>query len=190
MKNDKQKLARQAIERANGGLDFLEECLRNKHGGTDVAWSRSWYILLSFNFELILNSLLILESDKKKRSDIIKDIKSVKPSHDFEKLSQKISNERLSSSGIKSIKKTQSRGFTAYIVKAINKKQIIVQDLVDVRYDFKKDNLRQIDPNEKDRIKEEIKSLQEIVRRIQNNIQDKPDRDGSMEHARKLSISP
>lgn len=170
VKNDKQRLAERAITRAICGLCFLEDYLRNRRGGTDAAYSRSWYILLSFNFELILNALLILESKEQKGPNIIRDIMGVKPMHDFEKLSKRISTQMLSNTGIKSIKKRQSGGFTEYVVKMTSRKNVIIQDLVDVRYDFKKDNLRKSDPNEISKIKKEIETLHKVAKSIQKLI--------------------
>ncbi|MCC6323177.1 hypothetical protein IT400_00090 [Candidatus Nomurabacteria bacterium] len=51
MEYNKYELTKRAIARASSGLHFLNDCLFNKKGGTDPAYSRSWYILLSFNFE-------------------------------------------------------------------------------------------------------------------------------------------
>jgi len=55
-------LAQRVITRASSGLYFIEDILRNRGDSTDGAYSRSWYVLLSFNFELILNALIALES--------------------------------------------------------------------------------------------------------------------------------
>jgi mevalonate kinase len=168
--DDKLKLAEGATSRANGGLYFIDEWLRlmeNRYKGTDIIYSRSLYILFSHSFELILNSLFILASSKQKGSEIIKDIISIKPPHDLEKLSKKIPNNTLFKIGIRDIKKSQSKGFVEYIVNMIDKEKIVVQDLVDVRYDFKKGNLRQLDLNEADRIKKEVEILHELVKKIQ-----------------------
>ena len=54
--NENKILAKGAIFRANSGFWFLEECLTRIHrGSTDAAFSRSLYILFSYNFnDLIL----------------------------------------------------------------------------------------------------------------------------------------
>lgn len=163
------KLAQRAILRASTGLYFLEDCLRNRSGGTDGAYSRSWYLLLSYNFELILNALICYESKKDSVDEIIDEIRKTKPSsHDYEKLSKKISENLLKQVGITSVKKI-SNNFTEYIVSLENDNKIVIQDLIDVRYDFKKDSLRDYDSTEVSRIKKELKDLRKII----NNIKEK-----------------
>ena len=75
-KSEKYILAERAVFRANSGLYFLEECLALIHkGGTDPAFSRSLYILFSYNFELILKSRILLASELISRKDLIEKIK-------------------------------------------------------------------------------------------------------------------
>lgn len=157
------KLAQRAITRASTGLDFIEEMLLFVSDSTDSAYSRSWYILLSFNFELILNALIALESKGVTNEEVIKDITSVRPSHDFEKLSKVIGPELLKKIGIISVKKQSAGGFTEYMVTMHDGNKVYVQDLIDVRYDFKKDDLREPDPQEIPRIKNELKSLRSVI---------------------------
>jgi len=156
-------LAQRAITRASSGLYFIDEIIRFRGDSTDGAFSRSWYVLLSFNFELILNSLIALESKGKSNQEVMKDIMSVRPAHDYEKLFQKISTELLSEVGLISIKKQSKNGFIQYEVFFKDGSEAYIQDLVDVRYDFKKDNLRSPDPNEIPRIKKESKSLRSVI---------------------------
>lgn len=44
-----------------------------------------------------------------------------------------------------------------------DKKKVIVQDLIDIRYDFKKDNKRHIDPNEINKIKTGIQIFKQLI---------------------------
>lgn len=169
---DKALLVDRALHRAITGLYFLEDYMRDKSGGTDGAYSRSWYILLSYNFELILDSLVLFASEKNTRNELINELVSVRPTHDYEKLSKKVPDQLLLSVGIQSIKKESMNGFVQYRASLTNGRCVVVQDLVDVRYDFKKDSYRSIDPNEKDRIKVEITDLQEIIKKIQKSVAD------------------
>lgn len=161
--NYKNILADRALSRAEGGLSFLEECLRYKHGGTDFAWSRSWLILFSYNFELILCALFIIDGDKENKEDIIKNILNVKRQHCYDKLSKEISKNTLLKAGIKSVKKNINNNFIEYIIEMTDKKKVIVQDLIDIRYDFKKDNKRHIDPNEINKIKTGIQIFKQLI---------------------------
>ena len=149
-------LAQRAISRASSGLYFIDEIIRFRGASTDGAFSRSWYVLLSFNFELILNALIALESKGKTNQEVMKDIMSVRPPHDYEKLFHKISPRLLNEVGLISIKRKIKNGFIEYEVAFKDGNKAYIQDLVDVRYDFKKDNLRNPDPDEIPRIKKEI----------------------------------
>ncbi len=160
MQNTKGKiLAQRAIGRASSGLYFIDEIIRFRGDSTDLAYSRSWYILLAFNFELILNALIAFESKGATKDDVIKDIMKVKPPHDFEKLFQSVSPKLLASVGFVSVKKQSNGGFVEYEVLMSDGNKIHIQDLIDVRYDFRKDELRKSDPQEIPRIKSELRSL-------------------------------
>ncbi len=157
------ELAKKAVGRGSSGLYFVDDILRNKNGGTDRAFSRSWYILLSFNFELILKAILILENISNVEKEILNSIKS----HDLDSLSKSIAVESLQKYGISDIKKEVNNSFISYIIKmSEDRGNIIIEDLIDIRYDFEKDKLRNQDPNEIDRIKNEIKLLLLVVDEI------------------------
>lgn len=160
-KDIKQVLAERALSRASGGLYYLNDIMRNVQGGTDGAYSRSRYILLAYNFELILNALFILASKKTTREDIIRELILASKNHDFEKLFNRI--PVLLRFGINKVQKDKSNGFIEYRVELDNKNKIVVQDLIDVRYDFKKDILRGINPNEAADIKSAITAFIEIT---------------------------
>ena len=163
MENIGKTLAQRAIGRAGSGLYFIEDILHSRGDSTDVAYSRSGYVLLSFNFELILNALIAFESVGSTNEDVIKDILKVRPPHNFEKLSQNISPELLKKVGIVSVKKQDNGGFVEYEVVMHDDSKIYIQDLIDVRYDFKKDALRKTDAHEIPRIKKELQSLKVVV---------------------------
>lgn len=156
-------LAQRAIGRAGSGLYFIEEILQSRGDSTDSAYSRSGYVLLSFNFELILNALIAFESKGTTNEEVVKDIMKVRPSHDFEKLFQNISPELLKKVGLVSVRKQSNGGFVEYEAIMHDGNKIYIQDLIDVRYDFKKDKLRKPDPQEIPRIKNELQSLKSVV---------------------------
>lgn len=156
-------LAQRAIGRASSGLYFIEEILQSRGDSTDAAYSRSWYVLLSFNFELILNALIAFESNGATNAEVIQDIMKVRPSHDFEKLCQNVSTDLLNKVGLVSVRKQSNGGFIEYEAVMHDGNKIYIQDLIDVRYDFKKDELRKTDPQEIPRIKKELQSLKSAV---------------------------
>jgi hypothetical protein len=157
------ELAKKAVGRGSSGLYFIDDILRNKKGGTDSAFSRSWYILLSFNFELILKAILILENQKNSKQEILNSIKG----HNLVSLSKVINDISLKKYGIDNIKKQTDNNFIFYIVEiSDNRGSVIIQDLIDVRYDFEKEQLRNSESNEINRIKNEIKLLLSVVDEI------------------------
>ncbi|MEK7561106.1 MAG: hypothetical protein AAB539_04085 [Patescibacteria group bacterium] len=162
-KDQKYFLVNRITERAKSGLNFLYEVLTTIHtGGTDAAFSRSCYILFSYNFELILKSWIILNRNETVKMDLLRGLSS----HDLEKLSKEIPENKLVDIDIESIKKKEDNGFIEYAVKMVDDREIVVQDLVDVRYDFVKDNLRGTDRNEGNRMREEVDLLLRIVKKI------------------------
>lgn len=157
------ELAKKALGRGSSGLYFIIDILRDKKGGTDLAFSRSWYILLSFNFELILKSILILESKLDSKEKILRSIKS----HNLNELSEIISKEDLEKYGIRKITTNVINSFIQYEVEIVNDKgTILIEDLIDIRYDFERENLRNVDSDEINRIKKEIKLLLSVVDKI------------------------
>jgi hypothetical protein len=162
-KTEKEVLATRAVSRAKSALNFLDECLECFYKGeTDFAYSRSMYILMSYSFELILKSRLLLASNQTERESLIKEIKS----HDLRALSRKLSENELRSINIKSIQRKNNSGFIEYIIEMIDGGKVVIQDLIDVRYDFEKDNFRKIESNEPARIKGEIDILYKVVTKI------------------------
>lgn len=162
-KGMKYELVNNAINRAKSGLDFLEECIECFHtGGTDPAYSRSLYIIFSYSFELILKSKLILGRNETEKEKLLKGINS----HDLEKLSRELSSDALGDISVKNIHKKQDADFIKYEVEITDGRKIRIDDLVDVRDDFEKDALRQIDANEANRMREEIRIFREMVSKI------------------------
>ena len=160
----KKEIADRMISRAESGFYFLEDFLRDKHGGTDAVFSRSLYILLSYNSELILKSWLVLNSTTSNIDDLEKELKN--SLHDFEKISGKFAGNGLSDIGIKSITMTKQKSFIEYIVETSDDSKVLVQDFTNVRYDFISDDLRNIDGYEMDRMKTEIESLLQVIKVI------------------------
>ena len=160
----KKEIADRMLSRGESGLYFLEEFLHDKQGGTDPVFSRSLYILLSYNFELILKSLLVLNSGALSIEGLEKEL--IGYLHNFQKISEKLTQNRLSYIGIKNIARTQQKAFIEYVVETNDGAKILVQDFKNVRYDFMSDDLRNIDCHEVSRIKQEIKSLLVIVKQI------------------------
>ncbi|MBI2109287.1 MAG: hypothetical protein HYT93_03905 [Parcubacteria group bacterium] len=167
-KDKKSILAERAVFRANSGFLFIDACLEHFHrGGTDAAYSRSLYVLFSYNFELMLKSRILLASSLNSREELLEDIKS----HDLKLLSKKLSSEALKKIDIMSIEKIKESGFVKYVVNLIDGRQIILQDFTDVRYDFGKDALRNVDQEESKKMKNDIETLLKITKKIMEMVQ-------------------
>lgn len=164
-KSEKELLAERAVFRANSGIHFLDECLTHIHkGGTDAAFSRSVYILFSYNFELILKSRILLASNMTDRKELVKVIKS----HNLETLSKMLSPEELKSINISTVQRVVNSGFVEYLVEILDGCRITFQDFIDVRYDFEKDYLRNIDIAESARMRKEVEILLRMTKQIMN----------------------
>jgi hypothetical protein len=162
-------LAFRARSRAKTGLYFIERCLSSRSGGTDSADSRSLYLLLSVNFELLLNCLYIVSRLAGSPDEIVGELKGIKPNHDFKAISDKISSEVLNRAGIKAIKKNHIGGLTNYTILLTSGEEVTLEDLLDVRYDYTKEDLRKVDSQEFDRLKREVKALLALSHKIDSD---------------------
>lgn len=159
--------ARNALLRSHCGFLFIDEILYKIHtGGTDAAWSRSVYLLMSYNFELLLKGLIIYYSDLE--FSVLRSDKKFK-SHNFEQLFNLLSKDVQNEYGILQIKKVISN-FVTYEVTAKGHLKIVLEDFVDVRYDFEKPYLRAGDKTESERIKKEVDFFLNIINKINDLI--------------------
>ncbi len=165
--DEKNEIAKRAIMRAKSGLNFLQDialpCVRS---GTDAAYSRSIYVLLSYNMELLLSALFILGSNSNSKSKIINSLKAASKLHNLQSLFYSIPKEFRF--GIMSVTRKNVNEFVKYEVK-IQNSSIIIEDFIDVRYDFKEGKLRALDKNEGNRLKESVEVLLNFVNNVINN---------------------
>lgn len=159
-----------AIHRASGGFYFLLECLEQIHrGATDAAYSRSAYILLSYYCELLLEAylLLLLKDDySRQTAEELSDLLRGKRNHDLKELSEKIGTEDLEKLGISKIDIDTKNDLKRYVINLSDGEKIIAEDSVTVRYDFKYDRRRDIDPDESGRMKGEIEHLLKMTKKV------------------------
>jgi len=165
--NIKNELAKRAIIRAQSGLYFLlDVVLPHIQGSTDAAYSRSAYILLSFNTELVLSAFFILGSKKTLEQDIIKDLIVASKLHNLESLFSKIPKKFRFD--IQNITKKKVGEFEQYDIK-ISNAVITIEDFTDVRYDFKKSALRSLDQNEGQMLKNATTILVNLCTKMISN---------------------
>lgn len=97
---EKYKYAYSLTSAASVGLSFIEDSLSNTiNETTDNAYLRSFYILLSYNFELILKSRVVMIGDFIDKDKMNYDLRKL--GHDIEKIKNKLGNINLSDLGIK-----------------------------------------------------------------------------------------
>jgi hypothetical protein len=159
--------AAKALHRASGGFNFILESLECIHrGGTDAAYSRSVYILMSYHAELVFEAYLLIQDThlQKKESELISSLKG-RHNHDLKELADKIGPAALLALGINNVQSETKNDLKRYVITLDNDK-IIIEDLESVRYDFKYDKLRDIDNNESIRMKREVGDLLRITKAI------------------------
>lgn len=145
---EKYKYAYRFTSIASTGLCFIEDSLtRIMNNATDRAYLRSFYILLSYNFELILKSrLVMLENfaNKKAIDDGLREL-----GHDIKKIGERLGDTNLKNLGIKEIAENDQ-----YKITTTENKDIYIENFTKIRYDFLDDVMRNVDNQEHERIKE------------------------------------
>lgn len=133
------------ITRAETGLYFLEHFLYNGNA-KDAAWFRSICILLSYSFELILKARVTSISKYNKKEELEKELRDL--GHDIVGISAYLGEKELENLGIKSIKNRNTSNFVGYIITTTDNKEIVIEDFIEIRYDFMNDSLRNFEENE------------------------------------------
>jgi len=153
---EKYKIAFRMTSRASTGLSFIEDYLM-EHFTTDSAYPRNFYILLSYNAELILKSRVVMMGNFIDKDEVDKKLKSL--SHDILKISKALGDDELMRLGIKEITQNGNQ----YKITTIDGRGTIIEDFADIRYDFIDGKVRTIDDKEHERVKEYIDTLFTIL---------------------------
>lgn len=156
---EKYKYAYKFTSIASTGLTFIEDSLASIMGtATDLAFLRSFYMLLSYNFELILKSRIVMTgnfSDKSVMNDELR-----KLGHDITKIGNKLGVANLSVLGIKEIAENAQ-----YKIITADDKEIFIENFTKIRYDFLDDVMRNVDSREHERMKEYTRILTDVILR-------------------------
>jgi hypothetical protein len=136
----KDVLAFSAVSRAQTGFCFISRCLDNPPHGTlrieavSPPYSRQISILIAYNFELILDSLLFMSSLSNLEDDLIEEAKT---RHRLDLLWNKIKDTNTNDLfGIKNIGLKNKNIFIFYEVEFEDGRSVIVHDLNNIRYDL------------------------------------------------------
>lgn len=112
--------------------DFLQEDLcKFGNASADEPRLRLHYILLSYGFEMILKSRIVMLSDVQNEDQLNERLQKI--GHDFVKIANTLGND-LKNIGIIKIEPKKERKYKYFIVKMINGKQIRVENFTDIRY--------------------------------------------------------
>lgn len=160
---EKQKIAFCMTIRASQAIKFVKDYLGPRLDDIDEPWLRWLYILLSFAFELILKSRVVMLSNASDINQLDNELKSY--SHDFAKISRKLKQDELKKVGIKSV--ILNNAGSNYIVETTDCKKFNIEDFNDIRYDFINGKMRFVPRDEHKKINECAEVMLEISNKMQ-----------------------
>lgn len=164
-----------AISRAQSGFGFISRCLDEYPHGTLRAeavsppYSRQINILIAYNFELILNSLMFMGSSNNTENDLIEE---AKVGHRLDVLWNKI--KTTSTNNLFDINNIQLKNkdmFKFYEIEFVDGKRITLHDLNNIRYDindFRNKEETKLRPSVSD--EEDIVDAVEILGKLSKSI--------------------
>lgn len=156
---EKHKYAYKLTSVASTGLFFIEDSLASiMPDTTDLAFLRSFYMLLSYNFELILKSRIVMLGNFSDKSAINDELKKL--GHDINKIGEKLGKSNLKDLGIKEIAENNQ-----YKITTTENKKVYVENFTKIRYDFLDDVMHRADNQKHERIKEYVRTLTDVILR-------------------------
>ena len=156
---EKYKYAYKLTSVASTGLFFVEDSLANlMRNVTDFAFLRSFYMLLSYNFELILKSRIVMTGNFSDKNAINDELRTL--GHDIKKIGEKLGKDSLADLGVKEIGENNQ-----YKITTTDEKEFYIENFTKIRYDFLDDVMRNVDSEEHDRLKGYIKILTDVILR-------------------------
>ena len=142
------QISNNILARAESTLYFLEHAFKYANmRANDIAWQRSVLIMLSYAFELILKAKIVLTSTKENINDINQELKGL--GHNIQKILCELDDrDALPSMKITSYQVSKNGSFRQYEINFDDKKQLVVEDFVDIRYDYIETALREVASHE------------------------------------------
>jgi hypothetical protein len=165
----RKEIANRMLTRALTGLYFLEDFLC-RHSAKDGADFRSLCILLSYSFELTLKTAVVMTSESVIKDELEGELKDL--NHDIIKISRSFEKDDLNKIGIKSITSRNTNSFVGYIAKTCDDKEIVIENFIDIRYDFMNDSLRGLPENEE--FKTWVTETIGIANKIKKQVHERP----------------
>lgn len=145
---NKYQISNNILARANSTLYFLEHAFKFANmKANDVAWQRSVLIMLSYAFELILKAEIVITSTNEDSSGINQELKSF--GHNIQEILCELDNRgALPPMKIASYQVSNNGSFRQYEINFDDQKQLVVEDFVDIRYDYINTALRNVTSHE------------------------------------------
>ena len=137
---ERRKIALELWCRGSQPIKFVKEYVGANADTIDEPFLRSAYILLSFGFEMILKSRLVMISAAQNRDDLLEGIK--KFGHEIIKMDRALNQER-EKMGISTVEsKTEScrnpinrnDQYKYYAIKTLDDREIRIEDFNNIRY--------------------------------------------------------
>ncbi len=154
---EKYKYSRKLTCVVSTGLTFIEDSLEmTMNEATDLSYLRSFYMLMSYNFELILKSRIVMLEDFVDKNAMIARLKEL--GHNINEIAEALKVAGLEELGISKIEKNAQ-----YKITTTDSKKILVEDFIKIRYDFLDDVMRRVDNSEHKRLKEYMETLIGII---------------------------
>ena len=154
---EKYKYAFALTSVASTGICFIEDSLaRIMNDSTDCAFLRSFYILLSYNFELILKSRIVMLSSVAGKEALNDELRKL--GHDLIKIKEALGSN-LEELGIKEVIENDGR----YEITNTAEEKIYIENFTRIRYDFLDDVTRKVDNQEHLRIKQYAEIMNSVL---------------------------
>ena len=158
--SEKHRYAYRLTSVASTGLSFVEDTLSSiMNNNTDRAYLRSFYLLLSYNLELILKSRVVMIESFSEKKDINDKLRKL--GHDIKNIAENLGETGLKELDIKEITENNNR----YKIITINNKEIFIENFIKIRYDFLDDVMHNVDDQEHTRLIEYTNQLFSILKK-------------------------
>lgn len=159
---EKHKYAYKLTSVASTGLSFIEDSLAClMRDVTDLAFLNPFYILLSYNFELILKSRIVMLGNFSDKNAINDELRKL--GHDMTKIGKKLGENNLKDLGVKEI--SESNQYNQYKITTTENREVYIENFIKIRYNFLDDVMHNVNSQEHERLKEHTKILTDIILR-------------------------
>ena len=169
--NEKRKIALRIMNWGMQPVKFVRDYLREDNS-IDEPRLRSHYILLSFGFEMILKSRVVMLSIAQNEDSLNEELQKL--GHNFVKISDALGSE-LKNIGITKIElktakcnnlKNPDDEYSYFIIETVDGKKISMENFTDIRYGCIGGGMRIVYKDEHKKILEDTTAILEICEKI------------------------